>query len=189
MRRLIDLIKGWPGKPSHPPLTDASIGAYTVGVAMLVLGALGVEEDQMAHGALLAIGGGLALALPTAFTGLLDWLDIPKGTPARTTATVHLLTMLAATVVFALTFVAHLDGYDDGQVGALVLILGLTAEGLLAAGGYIGGTIVFHYGVRVLKRRESSVTDALVPGRADGEPPAELQQGGSATGTRRPASG
>jgi hypothetical protein len=36
MRRLIDLIKGWPGKPSHPPLTDASIGAYTVGVAMLV---------------------------------------------------------------------------------------------------------------------------------------------------------
>jgi hypothetical protein len=57
----------------HPPLTDASIGAYTFGVAMLVLGALGVEEEQMAHGALLlAIGGGLGLALPTALTGLLD---------------------------------------------------------------------------------------------------------------------
>lgn len=26
----IGLIKGWAGKPSHPPLTDASIGAYTV---------------------------------------------------------------------------------------------------------------------------------------------------------------
>ena len=25
MMRLIQLIKGWPGKPSHPPLTDASI--------------------------------------------------------------------------------------------------------------------------------------------------------------------
>ena len=48
--RLIGLVKGWPGKPSHPPLTDASIGAYTVGVAMLVLGALGVEEEPMAHG-------------------------------------------------------------------------------------------------------------------------------------------
>lgn len=59
---LISLVRGFPGKPSHPPLTDASIGAYTVGVAMLVLGALGVEEEQMAHGALLAIGGGLALA-------------------------------------------------------------------------------------------------------------------------------
>jgi uncharacterized membrane protein len=111
MTRLIQLIKGWPGKPSHPPLTDASIGAYTVGVAMLVLGAAGVEEEQMAHGSLLAIGGGLALALPpTALTGLLDWLDIPKGTPARTTATVHLFTMLTATVMFAVTLVGQLDG-------------------------------------------------------------------------------
>jgi hypothetical protein len=69
MSALIGLIKGFPGKPSHPPLTDASIGAYTVGVAMLVLGALGVEGKQMAHGSLLAISGGLLLALPTALTG------------------------------------------------------------------------------------------------------------------------
>ena len=167
MSPLVQLLKGWPAKPSHPPLTDASIGAYTVGVAMLVLGALGVEEEQMAHGSLLAIGGGLALALPTALTGLLDWLDIPKGTPARTTATVHLLAMLTTTVVFALAFVAHLDGYDDGQIETLALILGLVAEGLLVAGGYLGGTLVFVYGVRVLKRPETPVRDALVPGRAE----------------------
>src|SRR5882724_618859 len=90
MMPLVQLIKGWPGKPSHPPLTDASIGAYTVGVAMLVLGALGVEEEQMAHGSLLAIGGGLVLALPTALTGFLDWLDIAPGTPRKTIATTHL---------------------------------------------------------------------------------------------------
>jgi uncharacterized membrane protein len=164
---LLRLIKGWPGKPLHPPLTDASIGAYTVGVAMLVLGALGVEEEQMAHGSLLAIGGGLALAAPTALTGLLDWLDIPKGTPARTIATVHLLVMVTATVVFALAFVGQLDGYDNGRVETLALILGLAAEGLLTAGGYIGGTIVFVYGVRVLKRPETPLGDALVPGRAE----------------------
>src|SRR3954452_10601167 len=166
MMRLVQLIKGWPRQPSHPPLTDATIGAYTVGVAMLVLGVLGVQEEQMAHGALLAIGGGLALALPTALTGLLDWLDIPKGTPVRTTATVHLLTMLTATVVFALSFVAQLDGYDHGKIKTLGLILGLAAEVLLVAGGYIGGTLVFVYGNRVLKRPETPVGDALVPGRA-----------------------
>lgn len=190
MRKLIDLMKGWPGKPSHPPLTDASIGAYTVGVAMLVLGALGVEEEQMAHGALLAIGGGLALALPTALTGLLDWLDIPKGTPVRTTATIHLFTMLSATVLFALTFIAHLDGYDDGQVDALAPILGLVAEALLTAGGYIGGTIVFHYGVRVLKRPQTPVGDALVPGRAAPERPDELPgRAPSSPGTQPPPGG
>jgi uncharacterized membrane protein len=173
MMRLIQLLKGWPGKPSHPPLTDASIGAYTVGVAMLVLGALGVEEEQMAHGALLAIGGGLALALPTALTGLLDWLDIPKGTPARSTATVHLFTMLTATVVFALTFVAQLDGYDNGQIETLALVLGIAAEALLTCGGYLGGTIVFVYGNRVLKRLETPVRDALIPGRAESDRPVE----------------
>lgn len=171
MRGPIGLLKGWPGKPSHPPLTDASIGAYTVGVAMLVLGALGVEEEQMAHGALLAIAGGLVLALPTALTGLLDWLDIPGGTPARTTATVHLVTMVSATVAFAIAFVVHLGGYDDGQVGAAALILGLVAEGLLAAGGFIGGTIVFHYGVRVLNRTNTPVGEALAPGDGEGERP------------------
>ena len=188
MRRLVELIKGWPGKPSHPPLTDASIGAYTVGVVMLVLGALGVEEEQMAHGALLAIGGGLAFALPTAATGLLDWLDIPRGTPARTTATIHLLAMLSATVVFAVVFVTHLDGYDDGRVETLALVLGLAAEALLAAGGYIGGTIVFHYGVRVLKRPDTPVRDALVPGRAESEPVIELG-GARATQPGEPSSG
>jgi uncharacterized membrane protein len=180
MNSLIALLKGFPGKPSHPPLTDASIGAYTVGVAMLVLGALGVEEEQMAHGSLLAISGGLLLALPTALTGLLDWLDIPRGTPARTTATVHLLTMLSATILFALTWIVQLDGYKDDTVRTGAWVLGVGAESLLAAGGYIGGTVVFVYGVRVLKRPRVRVADALVPGRAESEPAVELQQGGEA---------
>jgi uncharacterized membrane protein len=186
----ISLIKGFAGKPSHPPLTDASIGAYTVGVAMLVLGALGVEEEQMAHGALLALGGGLALALPTALTGLLDWLGIPKGTPARTLATTHLIVMLSATTVFALAFVTHIDGYDDGRVTALPLILALGAEGLLALGGYLGGALVFVYGVRVLKRAETPIADSLVPGRLEEPPPPRVPGEDSLAGRmmQRPSS-
>jgi hypothetical protein len=85
--------------------------------------------------------------------------------------------MLTATVVFALAFVGQLDGYDDGQVETLSLVLGLAAEGFLAAGGYVGGTIVFVYGLRVLKRPEVPLTDALVPGRAEGYQPVEPRPG------------
>src|SRR5918992_3050314 len=138
MARLMDLLKGWRGKPSHPPLTDASIGAYTIGAAMLVLGALGIEEEQMAHGALLAISGGLILAAPTAVTGLLDWLEIPSGTPKKTVATIHLVTMIVATLAFVATWLLHLDGYDDGQVETPAWIAGVVAEGLPAVGGYAG---------------------------------------------------
>ena len=167
MNGLIHLVKGWPGKPSHPPLTDASIGAYTVGVAMLVAGAIGIETSQMAVGSLIAISGGLLLATPTAITGLIDWLEIPKRTPARTVATVHLITMVSATVLFALTWLAQRPGYDPGDVETLGLVLGLLAEATLAVGGYLGGTIVFVYGNRVLGRPQTRVADALVPGRAE----------------------
>src|SRR4051812_9397171 len=169
MRGLVDLIKGWAGKPSHPPLTDASIGAYTVGVVMLVLGALGVEEEQMAHGSLLAISGGLALALPTALTGFLDWLRIEPGTTRKAIATAHLLTMLTATGVFAATWFAQRHGYEHDEVRTLAWILGLAAEGLLASGGYLGGSLVFVFGVRVVNREEATVIQALVPGRIEGE--------------------
>lgn len=163
MNRLATLIRGFPGHPSHPPLTDASIGAYTVGVAMLVAGALGLQTAAMAHGALLAISGGLIVAAPTALTGLLDWLRIPKGTPRRTVATIHLVTMVSATLLFALTWVLARPGYNHGHVLTRTWVVGLVAEAVLAAGGYLGGTIVFVYGERVENRQDTAVADALTP--------------------------
>jgi uncharacterized membrane protein len=170
----LNLIKGKPGKPSHPPLTDASIGAYTAGVVMLVLGALGLEEEQMAHGALLAISVGLALALPTALTGLLDWLELPRGTPLHRVATIHLCVMVAATVLFAATWIAQLGGYKDDEVRGLALVLGLVAFAALAVGGNVGGANVFVYGIRVLKREDVPVAKALSPlGIEPAQAPAE----------------
>lgn len=167
---LATLIKGFAGKPSHAPLTDVSIGAYTVGVAMLVAGALGFEEPAMSTGALLAISGGLIVALPTSLTGLLDYFDIPKRTPARKLATYHLFVMLTATATFAATWLAQRPGYDDGEVTSSALILGVAAFGLLTIGGTLGGALAYVYGVRVVKR-DVSLADALIPGRLDEQRP------------------
>lgn len=162
MNPLLRMVKT-PGKPLHPPLTDASIGAYTVGVAALIAGKAGLQTPQMAHAALIAISFGLTVAAPTAITGLLDWLDIPKGTPARTAATIHLIVMVTATVLFALTWLAQRPGYNHDEVRTLGLVLGIVAEALLAAGGNIGGANVFVYGIRVLGRADTPVSKALNP--------------------------
>jgi uncharacterized membrane protein len=175
MRRLVALVKGFPGHPSHPPLTDVSIGAYTVGTLMLVLGALDVERAQMAHGGLLAISGGLLVALPTAITGLADWLDLPRGTPARATATVHLLAMVSATVGFALAWLLQRPGYLDGDVRTGGWLAAVVAELLLAAGGYLGGTIVFVHGHRVIGDAQMPLRQALSP-----SPPRPAPSGGPA---------
>lgn len=126
-----------------------------------------LEKKLVSSSMEVAISGGLVLAAPTAITGLLDWLDIPKGTPARTVATVHLLTMVTATVLFALTWLAQRPGYNDEEIKTLALVLGLVAEATLTIGGYLGGAIVFVYGHRVLKWTDIPVADALTPGKAE----------------------
>ena len=164
MNALLTLAKGFPGKPSHAPLTDVSVGAYTVGVAMLVAGAFGFEEEAMAKGALLAISGGLIVAVPTSLTGLLDWSDLDKGSARRTIANLHLTVMITATALFAATWITQRPGYLDGEVTTLGLVLGLVALGALTIGGTLGGALAYVYGVRVVKR-DVSVADALIPGR------------------------
>jgi hypothetical protein len=70
----------------------------------------------------------------------------------------------------------------------LPLILGIAAEILLTAGGYIGGSLVFVYGVRVLGRPGIPMAHALIPGKATveeersapGAPSGEQASGGPA---------
>ena len=170
------LIKGFAGKPSHPPLTDVSVGAYTVGVAMLVAGAAGVEQEAMAKGALLSVSGGLIAALPTTLTGLLDYFDLPKRSAARTLATYHLFVMLIATALFTATWLAQRQGYLDGEVTTLGLILGVAAFALLVIGGALGGALAYVYGVRVIDR-DVPIADALIPGRLDEATPGRARGG------------
>ena len=85
----------------------------------------------MAHGALLATSAGLILAPPTMLTGLLDWRDLPRGTPKRKLANLHLATMLAATAAFAVSWFPGRAGYQDGRVHTAALILALAGEALL----------------------------------------------------------
>jgi hypothetical protein len=54
------MIRGFPDKPLHPPLTDASIGSYTLGVVALVAGKAGLETPAMSHAALIAISPGFS---------------------------------------------------------------------------------------------------------------------------------
>ena len=181
---LLPRFKGYPGHPSHPPLTDISIGAYTVAAALLVLGTLGLEEPAMAHGALLAILAGLLLAPLTMLTGLLDWRGLPSGTPKRKLANLHLATMLAATAAFAVSWFPGRAGYQDGRVHTAALILALAGEALLLAGGYLGGALVFVHGHRVLSQPQAPVGQALLPRRVSPRPQAA---GPAPTVSRQPA--
>ncbi len=159
----MNLFRGLPGHPFHPPLTGATIGAYTFATAMAVLSKLGVSEHNTATAWWLAVATGLVLTVPTAITGFADWLYIESGTPLWRTATIHLSAMLAATVVFAITAGAGHADYVDGTVGGGSLVLTLVGYVLLATGGWLGGAIVFTHGMRVLKLVDEPTSRAISP--------------------------
>lgn len=157
------LLKGFPGHPLHPPLTDATIGAYTFATAAAVLSRLGVSENNLATAWWLALILGLILTAPTALTGFVDWLTIPTGTPLWRTATIHLSAMLSATVVFAIAAGAGHADYVDQSLGGGSLVLTLIGFGLLTVGGWLGGAIVFVHGMRVLNLVDEPTSRAVSP--------------------------
>ncbi len=160
---LTSLVRGQPGHPIHPPLTDATIGIYTFATIAAVLSALGIAEDAAAKGWALGLVIGLVVSAATSATGLLDWLKIEGGTPLKRTATSHLIAMVAATVFFLLAALAGYSDGMDGVVGAGALILTLVGFGLLTAGGWLGGAIVFVHGMRVLSLVEEPMHRAVSP--------------------------
>jgi uncharacterized membrane protein len=157
------LLKGFPGHPLHPPLTDVTLGAYTLATAMAVLSRLGVSEENTATAWWLVLIAGLIVTAPTALTGFADWLDISRGTPLWRTATAHLSAMLAATIIFAIAAGSGHADYADGVVGGGSLVLTLAGYGVLAVGGWLGGAIVFVHGMRVLNLVDEPTARAISP--------------------------
>ncbi|MDX6398575.1 MAG: hypothetical protein QOJ43_1983 [Gaiellaceae bacterium] len=157
------LYRGTPGHPLHPPLTDATIGIYTFATVAAVLSKVGIAEQKAAQAWVLALIVGLIVSAPTAITGFADWLQISRGTPLWRTATAHMIAMLFATGFFLIAVGA---GYSDGIDGVVTdgaFILTLIGFLTLTVGGWLGGTIVFHYGMRVLNLVEEPAGRATSP--------------------------
>lgn len=165
-------VRGFPGHPLHPPLTDASIGSYTVATIAVVLGWAGWEEPLMAGAGFVAMAVGLAFALPTAGTGLADFLGISKNTGARRTGWVHLAVMLVATALFLLAAVLLYPGVAEDRVPIGAAIATIVAFVVLTVGGWIGGSMAYVHGIRVVDDEDASFLEAIRPTIPGHEPPA-----------------
>jgi uncharacterized membrane protein len=156
-------LRGVPGHPSHPPLTDVTIGCYAFATIAAILSKAGVAERGFAHGWWLALLVGAISSGATVLTGALDWLTIRSGTPLQRTATLHALTNATATVFFVLAIVFGHDDYAAQHVSAAGLVLTVLGFALLTVGGTIGGSITYVHGMRVLDLVDEPTERAIVP--------------------------
>ncbi len=161
--KLSYLWRGMPGHPIHPPLTDATIGAYTFATVAALADVLGISDNAAAHGWWLALVVGLIITVPTALTGFADWLTISRGTPLWRTATTHALVNAGASVFFVLALIFGHDSYTRGDVSGGAFVLTLIGMALLTLGGWLGGAITYVHGMRVLNLVEEPSSRAVSP--------------------------
>ena len=151
---LARLLRGLPGHPAHPPLTDATIGMFVLATGLAVLGRAGVAPGKLGPATALALVGGLIVAAPTAVTGFADWIAIDWGTPRWRTATIHLTAMVTSVCLFGAAAYLQWPGYRDGSVTTSGLVLAIAGFVALTAGGWFGGAVVFVHGMRVIRAEE-----------------------------------
>jgi uncharacterized membrane protein len=155
-------LRGFAGKPLHPPLTDIPVAAYLLAAVFDVVSYVAGPGTSAGHdffraGTYVIIAGAI-VAVPTALTGFWDWLrSTQPGTQARRTANWHMAVMLTVTAIVVADIVIRLIQWDHSSVSGVVLALSLLAGSLVAFGAAYGGTLVFDYGFNVETAGDSPV--------------------------------
>src|SRR5437868_13987437 len=170
-------LRGWSGKPIHPPLTDFPIAAYPFAAAFDVISALGRHQDwarDFFRAGTYVFVGGAGLSVLAALTGFWDWLrSTEKGTQARRTANTHAWTMITVTVLAIVDIALRLNVYHTRTHPTVaILVLSVVVALLVSLGAMFGGTLVYDYGFNVETAGDSPVwhpseTDVMPGAHAD----------------------
>ncbi len=184
-------VRGWAGKPSHPPFTDFPIAAYIFAAAFDVISyfaARGKEYNEissLAHDSFAAatyvIMGGAVLSLAAAVTGFWDWwkgidrdestgwLGKAKHTQVWRTINTHATIMVTATVLVLIDIVVRLTQYGEGYTQLFVMILSVIVALLVFWGSFYGGELVYDYQFNVESLEGSTVWDETERDQMPGE--------------------
>jgi uncharacterized membrane protein len=191
-------IRGWAGKPTHPPLTDFPIVCYVLAAGFDLVSYVAAQGD---HGrathdffvaGTLVIAAGFLVSLLTALTGFWDWwkgmarvpntgpIGRARHTRAWRTANWHMTVMLTVTAIVLVDILIRWSQFNDRAASLLVTILSILAGALVSFGAAYGGTLVYEYQFNVEDMKNSTVWDETevdqFPGdrkRRPPEPPAE----------------
>jgi nitrite reductase/ring-hydroxylating ferredoxin subunit/uncharacterized membrane protein len=133
-----DALTGkWLGHPVHPMLTDLPIGFW---VASLLFDFLGGKAGRSAADRL--IGLGILSALPTAASGVADWVDTIE--EEQRVGFVHALGNVTAIALYTLSYRARMRGHRREGVA-----LSLLGAGSISVSGYLGGHLAYSLGAGV----------------------------------------
>ena len=135
------------GHPVHPMLIPFPLALWATSFVVDILfyftrhpTLLVISKFMLAAGCI----GALAAAIP----GFIDWLAIPSG-EVKKAANWHARLNVIALIVFAVSFFLRLGSYSQlvGRRLTIPFLLSLVGVILITISGWLGGELVFRYGV------------------------------------------
>jgi uncharacterized membrane protein len=171
-------LRGFAGKPFHPPLTDFPITCYLLAgfcdVVSYIAGRDGthaaVAHDFFSAGTI-AIVFGFVVSLGTALTGFMDWwkglprdrssgpIGRAKHTQVWRTANWHMTVMLTVTAIVMVDILVRWSQFNEAKASILATVLSVVAAALVTFGAGYGGALVFEYQFNVEDVSRSTAWD------------------------------
>jgi uncharacterized membrane protein len=156
-------LRGFAGKPFHPPLTDFPVAAYILAAAFDVISVIGGDDHEWGrefwHAGTYVFIGGAIVSVLAALTGFFDWWRSSQpGTQARRTINTHATIMLTVTVLALVEIALRLNAYNtEASTPVGILVLSIVIASLVSLGATYGGTLVYDYGFNVETAGDSAV--------------------------------
>jgi len=146
---LKDLLQGrFMNHPLHPLLVHLPIGLW-VGSVIFDIAFMANHQPTVAGASFFCILVGVIGAIIAAPAGLADYFTVPSNTVPKRLATAHMLLNFAIIGIYSINLFTRyrmLDGVPTEVTGGQ-LFLSLLSIVLLGVSGYLGGLLVFEYGI------------------------------------------
>ncbi len=153
MKWLLDFLKGkWMGHPLHPIVVHVPMAMWPGALIFDLLSQWNIAGNAMVRLSFYAIIFGLAASLLAIPTGLVDWTGIKKEKPAWKIGLYHMGLNLVVALLFAINLGLRVQTFrHNAKVGGAPLLLSVIGTALLIGSAYLGGMMVYQYGISVAR--------------------------------------
>ncbi|HEU4933988.1 MAG TPA: DUF2231 domain-containing protein [Pyrinomonadaceae bacterium] len=143
------------GHPIHPMLIPFPIALWATSFVVDILFYF-LRHPTLLVVAKLMIAAGCLGAIAAAIFGIIDWLSIKNG-DVKKVANWHARLNIAALVVFAISLFLRMGSYSElvGRKLTIPFLLSLVGVILITISGWLGGELVFRYGVGQTENSEN----------------------------------
>ncbi len=142
------------GHPIHPMLIPFPLALWSTSFAVDILFYFTRHATLLVIAKFMLAAGCLA-AVAAAIPGIIDWLAIKDGEVKRV-ANWHARLNIAALVIFAISLFLRMGNYSHlvGRRLTIPFLLSLVGVILIVISGWLGGELVFRYGVGHIREEE-----------------------------------